>query len=184
VWLALSGGFFLGGTQAALAGVVAPQSTAPETAKGAQQGTKNKDALDEVIIRARKEKLSVLLEEIEHSADRFFEAYNQINTKPEYKVSCGMEVHAGSWIHAHECKPQFYLDATAEDARDFLASMTTPGAGVGASAGPIIAAKLPDFRKHLVAVINRNPSLVKLLREHAALEQHYQEVRKLKFKGR
>jgi hypothetical protein len=169
--LALFGCLLLAGSQAALAGTVAPKSA-------------NKaELLDEVIINARKEKLSKLTHELEKSQDRFFEAYNQINTVREYQVHCSEVTHTGTWIRDRECKPQFIDTATAQEAREYLDTLSIPGASMGTPAAITIAARMPDFQKHVQALVDKNPQLRKMVIEYNAQIKHYQDVRKLKFKG-
>ncbi len=56
-------------------------------------------------------------------------------------------------------------------------------AGMNSSAAITIANKMPDFLNHMLAVVNKDPKLVKMIFELEALNKHYQEVRKQKFKG-
>jgi hypothetical protein len=165
--LALLGGFLPAGSHAATV------ADAP------------KDALDEVIINARREKLSVLQKEIEKTEDRFIEAYNRINTKPEYQISCSRVVRTGTWISVRECKPKFVDSATEDEAREYQTAIVMPGAAmpVAGQAELIIAGMVPAYQKHLLEVINKNANLRGLIHEQIALEKHYQEVRRMKFKG-
>jgi hypothetical protein len=167
------------------------QSIALDAPKDAQKNTNKQDTLDEVIISAHKEKLSALRKDIEKTEDRFIEAYNKINTVPEYQIRCRREVHTGTNISVRECKPKFVESATEEEAREYQLGVATlgglgmspPGVLTSVPSESIIAEKVPGYQKHLLEVINKNSKLRKLIHEQEALEKHYQELRNQKFNG-
>jgi hypothetical protein len=134
--------------------------------------------LAEIVITARAEKLSKLEKKIEKSEDAFYEAYNKVNTEPEYKVYCNVEVVTGTHRSVHSCKPQFVHTATSAAVDAFFSGHAAipPGA--------VIAVKMPGYRKHLREVAEKNPELIKALRDYYTLTKHYESVRKEKFKGR
>jgi hypothetical protein len=157
-----------GGPYTAMAGAATPS--------GIVTGTE--EELEEVIIIGHQEKLSVLERKIEKTQDRYFEAYNKANTDPEYQYHCSKEVPIGSLIPERVCRPEFVDEAIRDEAEDYMA-----GRDIGEHASNVIANRMPDFWKHMLAVVNKDPKLVDMALEINALQKHYQEVRKQKFKG-
>jgi hypothetical protein len=136
------------------------------------------DPLEEIIVGARKEKLSELHQKIEKSEDAFYEAYNKADTEPEYKIHCGDEIPTGTRMPAHVCKPQFVDTATADEAQGFLYGYAAMPAWM------VIASRMPAYEKHMREVVEKDPKLIAAVRDYYLLTKHYEAVRKEKFKGK
>jgi hypothetical protein len=136
------------------------------------------DPLDEVEINAQREKLSVMRAEMVKLEERFYGAYNKLNSDDQYDIVCAVEAPTGSNIHSRVCRPVFVNRATEEEAQGFLLGYSVPPAKM------VILAKSPDYEKNVLAVINQHPELRRIVREREALEKRYELVRKKKFKGR
>lgn len=134
--------------------------------------------IEEVEVTAEREKLREMRAKLIEAEDRFYELYNKLNTDDQFDVVCSMEKRTGTNISARVCRPVFVNDATEEEAKAFLAGYFVPPAQM------VIADKYPQFEKHMLAVINKQPELRKLIREHEKLQQRYEKERKERFKGR
>lgn len=135
------------------------------------------DPVEDIVITADREKLSKLKREIEKSGDAFFDAYNTVNTDPEYSVSCLVDYPWARW-RVHTCTPQFVLDARWDGVgRRALAARAL-------KADARVVLKYADYRKHLLEVVEKNPKLIKLLEDYNMLTKHYQTVLDEKLKGK
>jgi hypothetical protein len=134
--------------------------------------------LPQVEINAQREKLHVMRAEMIKLEDQFFAEYNKLNTDHQYDVFCDVEAETGTLIRKRVCRPVFVSRATEEEAQALLRGDSAPPANL------TILAKEPDYEKNVLAVINKNPQLRKLVREREALEKRYDAVRKQKLKGK
>lgn len=145
---------------------------------GQKGGQTSQGPLDEVIVNARKEKLSQLRKQIEKAQDAMYDTYNRINKVPEYQVYCRTETSTATRMPIHQCKPRLVNDATEAEATAFLHGEPFR------PSGSVINEKMPDFEKHLRDVIRRNPKLHQAVLDYGALVKHYEVVRREKFKGK
>jgi hypothetical protein len=141
---------------------------------------------DRVIVAARKEKLSQLVRDIAKSEDAFFEAYNHVNTVPEYNVHCTVETSLGTHISHRECTPQFVNTAREDGSMNIIASLAedVPTPAHGQTSNQVINDKTADYKKHLVAVVSQDPKLLKMLHDYDALKKQYETLRHEKIKGK
>jgi hypothetical protein len=142
--------------------------------------------MDEVEITGSYEKLSVMRKEYEKVEDQFYEEYNELNTNPQYEVSCSEgESHNARLAFStggRNCVPRFVNDAQRDEAMGFLGD-AFGGGHPTMTAALIIRQKTPDYQKNMVALVNKNPKLLELLMKRSALAQRYEVVRKKKFAG-
>lgn len=138
-----------------------------------------------VIINGQKAKLSQLKAEMYKAEDVFFEAFNRVNTDPQYKTHCDSEVRVDSHIQTHVCRPQFVDDATEEDMLSHLQSRFMAGPyHPGRPANMVISQKMTDYHKHIRELVRKNPDLRKALGQYYALTQHYNAIFKEKMKDK
>jgi hypothetical protein len=134
------------------------------------------DPLEQVIVAARQEKLSKILQKIVRSEEAFYSAYNKANTQPEYHVNCNSTIDALR-MHHHVCRPVFVDRANEDETAAFF------GGYAAAPAWTVVAINMPGYRKHLRDVVEKDPKLIAALRDYDALTKHYEAVRREKFKG-
>jgi hypothetical protein len=132
--------------------------------------------LDEVTVMGKK--LYQMRKEIVEAEDRFYAAFNELNTNDDYDVHCATEARTGTRIRNRVCKPVFYANAQENEARAMLTGDYAPPADL------VALERSDDYRKGVLAVINKNPKLRRLVRERDELEQHYLKERQARFKGR
>jgi hypothetical protein len=156
-------------------------------------GTASKEKADtvevpEVIIKGQEEKLSQLEAEVIKAQDAFYDAFNQVNTVKEYETHCDMEMPLDSHIPRRVCNPQFVHSAGQDEAMALLgAGLTPPGGGPTSSTSPpsmVISGKMPAYHKYVRDLVHQNPKLRRALGLYYLLSQHYEAVRKEKFKGK
>ena len=146
-------------------------------------GTASKEKADtvevpEVIIKGHKEKLSRLEAEVVKAQDAFYDAFNQVNTVKEYETHCDTEMPVDSHIHRRVCNPEFVHRATQDEA------MAALGLGVARPGSMVIIGKMPAYHKYVRDLVHQNPKLRKALGLYYSLSQHYEAVRKERFKGK
>lgn len=130
--------------------------------------------VDEVVITGKKETLSQLRVQITQAEDAFFEAFNEVNTDSRYHTLCDMETATEMRQKIHVCKPDF-VSAAFQDAKRL---------GELDLATSLIDSRMPLYKARVHELTHKNPKLAKALGRYYALTQHYQAVRKERFKGR
>ena len=86
--------------------------------------------LDQVVIEGKRADLVKLAQQIQLAEQRFYQRYNEINTKRAYAVRCYNEAPTGSRFKQKYCKPVYESEAEATEGREFILAL-----GRGASAG-------------------------------------------------
>jgi hypothetical protein len=143
------------------------------------------EAMDEIEVTGKYEKLSAMRKEYELLEEKFYDEYNKLNTNHEYDIHCSL---SGTFIKTRECQPAF-VERAYRDAQFALG-----GSAIGSaymSGGPFaqpsvwvwIQAKLPGYQQNMRDQIRKNPKLLELLMKRNAAAERYQTVRKKKFKG-
>jgi hypothetical protein len=179
VALALSCGLFL-----AAAYAVSRAEDVVNTGVEAQNDeTIQLDPLDVVIVNGHKVKLHELREEIAKAEDAFYQAFNQVNTEPQYETHCLYEVTTDGKSREHVCKPQFVHDAGEAEVQAFIGEKTVGAFGgiEGYRARPatmVINEKMPGYRKHMRELVERDTNLRKALGHYYSLTQQYDAIRK------
>ena len=93
--------------------------------------------VDQVVVKAAREKVAKLEKEVKLAEQRFYDRYNQINTKRDYAVKCYNEADTGTRFKKQYCQPVFATKAQEEQARRavaYLGSSSTPSTTSGAAA--------------------------------------------------
>jgi hypothetical protein len=135
-------------------------------------------SIDEIIINGQRDKLSKLRVEIYRAEDAFYEAFNQVNTEQQYHTYCRIETATEMRQKVHVCKPEFISDAYEAA----FANGADPSALELARS--IIETRMPLYKAHLHELAHQDPKLGKALGRYFTLTQHYEAVRKEKFKGK
>jgi hypothetical protein len=85
---------------------------------------------DQVIVEGKRGDLVKAAKEVQLLEQRFFQRYNELNTKRDYAVRCYNEAPTGTRFKQKYCKPVYQTNAEAAEAREFMTAL-----GRGASAG-------------------------------------------------
>lgn len=160
------------------------QAAAPAGAATAQA-----EELDEVAVVSKK--LWQLRQQMVVVEDRFYALYNKLNTDDEFDVHCTVRPGVGRDTHLNTriCEVQYILEAQAAAAQGWLDAMffntgNEDGTGGGAGswgrmpASSLALGRAEEYRRTMLAVINRSPELLRLVRERERLGQRYEEVRR------
>lgn len=135
--------------------------------------------------------------EIDKVEARFFALYNKLSTKDEFDIVCTMEAVPNSKLKHRACRPRFLLRAVTADAEAFLDGVLFSGANTGSSGdrqsvsagslqgesaagtgqrggdsllpGSEAAARLDEYRKYMLDIINSSPDLLIMVRDREAL---------------
>jgi hypothetical protein len=93
--------------------------------------------VDQVVVKATREKLAKLEKEVKLAEQRFYDRYNQVNTKRDYAVKCYNEADTGTRFKKTYCQPVFTTKAQEEQARRTVAALgssATPATSSSAAA--------------------------------------------------
>jgi hypothetical protein len=93
--------------------------------------------VDQVVIQATRAKLVKLEKEVLLAQQRFYERYNELNTKRDYAMKCYNEADTGSRFKKTYCQPVFANKAQEEQARravQYLGSSSTAATSSSAAA--------------------------------------------------
>ena len=135
------------------------------------------EELDEVHVRGTR--LWQMRREIVSFEDRIYARYNELNTNDDFDVNCGREARLGTRIAQRVCRVQYYEDAQAEYASALFSGYPPPP-----SPEIVELERGEEFRRHMLAVINGDRELRRLIRERDALEKRYLKEREKRFEGR
>ncbi len=145
------------------------------------------DPMQQVVVEATRTNLAKLAKEIEIAEFRFYQRYNELNTKPDYAIHCSNEASTGTRFKENECRPVFRNKAEQVAARDFLVGLgqasLKPGEGGLLLAPPppatmAILAGQPAYQKNMIEVTGKNPDLIKLLTDHATLVKRFDDMQR------
>ena len=134
--------------------------------------------LDEIIVNGRRDKPSQLRVELAKAEDAVYEAFNEANTEPEYATHCHVEVMTEGRSHVHICKPQFVDTVNEDQARAIVNGYPYRPAEM------VIGLKMPEYRKQIRDLAQRNPRLRKALGHYYSLNQRYEAALKERPKGK
>lgn len=138
-------------------------------------------ATDEVIVQATRASLVKLRKEVELAEQRFYQRYNQVNTKREYAIKCNEWAPVGTHFTQTRCEPAYEETAEHEEARDFALSVQNASMG-NIDGGPPVPALVAinggrsAFQQHVTEVARKDPELTKLLNEYGERVKRFEDV--------
>lgn len=147
-------------------------------------------SLDEVTVEGDPS-LSAARIAVQAAEDRFYRRWNNVNKDPKFDITCGMQTPGDhpSRIARRVCQPMF-IERIAQDAAQrtmaaMQGSMGSQGGVVNVGVSEAEAMQLQrELRQRTLEALRKDPALQRALVEHARLAQHYEELRKEKFKDR
>jgi len=173
-----------GALLASAVAIAAAEDVASSGAGEPKSDTIKLDPLDEIIIKGHRAKLRELRQEIEKAEDAFYDAFNEVNTVPEYRTYCGIETATGTRISTHVCKPEFVNSATKGDLSTFLYELGVTGGHPERASGSVINEKMAGYWQHIQDLLRKDPKLRKALSHYCALTVRYQAEFEEKRKGK
>jgi hypothetical protein len=166
------------GAVACLPAAYAEPAGAVNAGNQAQNGDSNQqEPTEEVSVEAHKLKLNRLRIEINKAVDRFYAAFNKVNTEPEYETRCGDERRENSYIVHHVCTPRFVNDAHEQETKGFFYGYAT------IPAADLIYLRGRTYKKRLEELIHVDPQVRQAAAEFDALTQQFAAVSREKVKG-
>ena len=146
-------------------------STPVSTSVGTQSPT---ELLDEVEVHSRR--LSQMRHDVIKEEDRFYALFNDLNRDDDFDVHCKWDAHTGTLIKQRICKVAYYEKAQEEESVALLnGDIVTP-------ADLVALVRAPEARGKMLAVINANPELRRLIRKRDSLQRRYEETRAARLK--
>ncbi len=107
-------------------------------AHAAEPATSNDAPVDQVIVEGSRADLVKLAQQVLLAEERFYQRYNEINTKRVYMVRCYNEAPTGTRFRQKYCKPVYENEADATEGRDFMMALGR-GASAGSTSGGAVA---------------------------------------------
>lgn len=131
--------------------------------------------LPEVLVESKR--LYQMRQDIIRAEERFYAAFNELNTDDEFDVHCSINAATGTHLQKRVCLVQFYETAREEWVRLGLAGGYAPHPDL------VALERGPEYRRKALAVINAHPELLRLVKERNALEERFLRTRKERLKG-
>lgn len=162
---------------------VAAASTPPES------------TLDELVVEAKRTRLTELRNEMIRLEDEFYSRYNELNENDDFDIRCTREAKVGTRLERRYCRAVYENQILADEGRDYhldllrCCDLSTPvpkGAERPPAQPPVpaivlIEARKQDFRKTMVQVTSSHLELAELLRQRAEAAQRYEATRRKLF---
>ena len=121
-------------------------------------------------------RLSEIKKQYIQAEDQLYALYNELNTEDDFDIHCAMETNAGSKLKQRVCKPVFFANAEADEAKEMLT-------GVPALPPEIIAKqKAEKYKMAMLNAIRKDPRMFKLIRAREERKQQYETSYKERFK--
>lgn len=124
--------------------------------------------IEEITVISQKTLLS-LRYQIIRAEDRVFEVFNKLNDDDKYDIHCFLRAPTGTRIKQRDCAPNYYRNATADQAKEFL------GGPPAAPVNSVIAYHGPILRDKMVELIKENPELVNAMVDYYELKQELEQ---------
>jgi hypothetical protein len=131
---------------------------------------------DQVVVQATRANLARLAEEVKKAEYRFYQRYNELNTKRDYAIQCTTEARPNSRFTNSSCKPLFQTKAEEDESREFFMELSRQYSAAGVPAPVAVAAGRPAYQKNVLEVTKRSPDLSRLLGEHNRLLRQYEAL--------
>jgi hypothetical protein len=128
--------------------------------------------MDDVIVNGKRDTLARLRTQMEKAEDSIYAGYNEINTEPEYETHCREETDSETRMRKRICQPKFVDTEQANYAQERIRGREN------IDPATLIAAKMPAYRKHFLAVVLKDPELSKAASDYYALYQRYEGLKK------
>ena len=148
-------------------------------------------SLEEVVIQGDRT-LSAARKAMVDAEDRFYARWNDLNDDRKFDIRCHNEIPSDhpSRIWHRVCQPAFLEDMVQVASAEFVQAMqggTTAGRGQvmlpSSNPGQVMLMRA-EMKKRTLAMLQKDPELMRALLERARLEQHFEALRKEKFKDR
>jgi hypothetical protein len=119
--------------------------------------------IDEVEVRARRDKLSVMREQLDELEQQFYAEYNKLNAARQYDVVCGTRPRPNSHVRGRFCRPAFFDEGGRNDPVTGLAfeGIFAPTFTSGR--------QFPEYQRNMVEVVRKHPELLEILKQRRAL---------------
>lgn len=138
-------------------------------------------ALDEIVVGGDRNSLSAARKAVVEAEDRFYARFNAINDDPAYDMRCSRRAPTGSLVERRVCLPRLVDDAIEANTQEML--RTTGGPVYVVPPETLYASAIPEQKRRMLALLKKDPELLRALLERARLQQHYDELHKRKFDG-
>jgi hypothetical protein len=140
------------------------------------------DALEEILIEGNRDSLSSARKAMEKAEDRLYDRFNELNPDDAFDIECGFEAPTGTRLKVRVCEVKGLQIWSQAEVGSLLFN-------TGSNVTMVLTASMRDVfmaeaKKRMLALIRKDPELMRALLERARLEKHYEELRKEKFSNR
>lgn len=152
-------------------------ATAQESTEDANT-SEQYETMEEVVVFGNKNLRSLRIE-VRDAEVAIYDMFNKINLDDRYDIHCRMEARLGTRIKQHICRPNFFYDATRDDALATLAEFQGfATSGRGADATSVVRNHNVTLEVKLREAIKENPELLKVIQEFDSVRSDYNDRRK------
>ena len=174
----------------AITGLALPVAAADENQPSPLTGTtatdqsvQQEEVMEEVTVIGQKQ-IFTLRKQIIQAEDHAFEIFNILNDDDDYDIHCEMVARTGTLIRKRMCLPNFYRQATAAEAQEFLGYVgVTTYIPVVPSTQNVVAYKFPIFKAKVKKLALENPNMLDALKKLIELNQELKETRDIYHHG-
>lgn len=160
------------------------QDAKQTTASSADAAGDQDQVMEEVTVIGQKQIFSIR-HQIIQAEDHAYEIFNALNKDDDYDIHCQMVARTGTHIRKRMCLPNFYNEATAGEAKEFLAALggVTDYTVVVPSTQNVFAYKFPIFKAKVKQLALKNPEMLDALKRLIKLNQELKETRDIYYHG-
>lgn len=141
--------------------------------------------LEEVEVIGKK--LYQMQRDVVQAQDRFYAAYNELNTKDDFDVHCVDEALTGTLMRRRECRLEFLREAMAAEGQEFFLGITSDPPRAARFVQPPVQrwfARKEEYRAHVRQLLESSPELQSLASRWMELQAQYEKARKARHKDR
>ena len=137
--------------------------------------------IEEIVVAGDRDSLSAARKAVVEAEDRFYARYNAINDDHAFDMRCSERAPTGSIIVRRMCMPRLVDDAIEANTQEML--RTTGGPVYVVPPEVLYASAIPEMKRRMLALVKKDPELLRALLERTRLQQHFDALNKRKFDG-
>ena len=141
------------------------------------------EPMEEITVIGQKQ-LFTLHKQIVQAEDHAYEIFDRLNDDDDYDIHCRMVAFTGTRIKQRVCLPNFYRQATAAEAQQYLGLIgETDYAPVVPSSQNVFAYKIPILKAKVVKLATEHPEMLEALRKLVVLKKELHRENSIYFGG-
>ena len=138
--------------------------------------------LEEIVIAGDSNSLFAARQAVVAAEDRFYARYNAVNEDHSFDMVCERYAPTGTLIERRVCLPRLVGDAIEANTQEMLRKSSGPVSIVAPEL--LHASAIGEMKRRMLAMVKKDPELLRALLERARLQQHLDALRQRKFQDR